>query len=764
MSFPFFFDGTSNIFINGSLGIGTTLPQASFHSEGISYFAGNVGVGTTTPRTKLEIHSQDGVLLPRGTSAQRPTASLRGYIRYNTDTNQFEGLGAADQWGSLGGVKSTDQSTYISAELTPGANDCNLRFYNNNNLNMIVNPLGNVGIGTTLPNYALDVNGSIQATNFYGNASGLCNLTNQLMWINGGGLRVANQKLVVDGDLFLGGQIFGGCNTSGFSGGATLPSVISPNVVTGSNIVDGSVTFGKLDPSAYNFQWMVVTGGGLRTTQKVIIDGDLILGGDIISSSNFNQLYPGGAVLGCNIAVGAVTSSNIADGSITFSKLDPTAYNFQWMAVTGGGLRTSQKVVIDSDLIIGGNIYNASNVNLNDLYPGGAILGCNIGVGVISTSNLVDRAVTSAKVDFSSNMPLSFGGNVSISGSISAGNMYTFRNAIINGDMRVNQRVTSTNTASPATVVTAFPWSWVADRWNVYRTTNVSGGSMVLVPLTTSDLPYTDAGILYGARVIRGSGNATTNNLNLVQSLENTESMRLVGKSATLSFYYRTGANFSGTNLIGAVYSGTGTDQALRDTVTGLATVATMSCSATSGAWAFTSATGTVSSSAKQLFVGFNYTPSGTAGANDWFEVTGVQLEKGNLVTPFEMRPFSTELALCQRYYQQSYDYGTVAGTAYTPAVWGDTAITARVPNQGGGNMSAIGAFSVPMRSTPVITLYDGAGTSGMITILDSGTWRNNRGPATYDSNVSMRRIYVQGTFSTSCSGISYHYTVNSEL
>jgi hypothetical protein len=339
MSFPFFFDGTSNIFINGSLGIGTTQPLAPFHSAGISYFVGNVGIGTTTPRTKLEVHSQDGVLLPRGTTEQRPSTSLRGYIRYNTDTSQFEGLGAADQWGSLGGVKSTDQTTYISAELTPGANDCNLRFYNNNSLNMILNPTGNLGIGTTLPKHTLDVNGNISASNYFGNASGLSNITGQLMFITGGGLRVANQKLVVDGDLFLGGQIFGGCNTSVFTGGATMPPLISPNVVT---------------------------------------------------------------------------SSNIVDGSITFPKLDPSAYNFQWMAITGGGLRTSQKVVIDSDLIIAGNIYNASNQDLNSLYPGGAILGCNIGVGVINTSNLVDRSVTVPKVDFSSNLPVVFGGNVGI--------------------------------------------------------------------------------------------------------------------------------------------------------------------------------------------------------------------------------------------------------------------------------------------------------------------------------------------------------------
>ena len=50
---------------------------------------------------------------------------------------------------------------------------------------------------------------------------------------------------------------------------------------------------------------------------------------------------------------------------------------------------------------------------------------------------------------------------------------------------------------------------------------------------------------------------------------------------------------------------------------------------------------------------------TGSTGANAWantsgatFYITGFQLEKGTVATPFEYRPIGTELSLCQRYYE----------------------------------------------------------------------------------------------------------------
>jgi hypothetical protein len=77
-----------------------------------------------------------------------------------------------------------------------------------------------------------------------------------------------------------------------------------------------------------------------------------------------------------------------------------------------------------------------------------------------------------------------------------------------------------------------------------------------------------------------------------------------------------------------------------------------------------------------QLFIGPQYTPTGTAGGFDYFDITGVQLEKGTVATPFEVRPFATELALCQRYYkridngQNSTATYIGSGTAYLSTIF----------------------------------------------------------------------------------------------
>ena len=83
------------------------------------------------------------------------------------------------------------------------------------------------------------------------------------------------------------------------------------------------------------------------------------------------------------------------------------------------------------------------------------------------------------------------------------------------------------------------------------------------------------------------------------------------------------------------------------------------------------------------------------------WQVTGVQLEKGSTATSFDYRPYSAELAMCQRYFCSSFSIGT-----------------APAQNLGGGMIGkgANGAtaepilcwqFPVSMRAAPTVTTYN---------------------------------------------------------
>ena len=83
-----------------------------------------------------KVDSLSAFILPKGTTDDRPGIGVRedGAVRFNTTTGQYEGYNSSTtSWSSLGGVRDIDGNTYILAELTAGANDNTLWFFNDNN-------------------------------------------------------------------------------------------------------------------------------------------------------------------------------------------------------------------------------------------------------------------------------------------------------------------------------------------------------------------------------------------------------------------------------------------------------------------------------------------------------------------------------------------------------------------------------------------------------------------------------------------------------
>ena len=120
----------------------------------------NIGIGTDTPKVSLDINRTDAIKIPKGSTAERPTNLIQGYIRYNSELEQFEGYGAGNTWGSLGGVIDVNQDTFVRAEKTAGIDNNELEFYTSNIERMIIKDTGKVGINVSEPTHQLHVKGT----------------------------------------------------------------------------------------------------------------------------------------------------------------------------------------------------------------------------------------------------------------------------------------------------------------------------------------------------------------------------------------------------------------------------------------------------------------------------------------------------------------------------------------------------------------------------------------------------------------------------
>jgi len=213
-------------------------------------------------------------------------------------------------------------------------------------------------------------------------------------------------------------------------------------------------------------------------------------------------------------------------------------------------------------------------------------------------------------------------------------------NAIINGAFDIWQRGTSFSFGALI---------YGADRFQCRRGSNAAGGTL---SRQTSGL----TGILYSARVQRNSGNTGTQNLTLGTALELSDVIPLAGKTVTLSFYAKAGANYSATSsLLNYNFRSSETPNLNWLAVDG----ATPTDIVPAGSFTLTTSwqrftlTGVVPSNAQSLSMYVFELPTGTAGADDWFEITGIQLEAGLVATPFKRNANSLqgELAACQRYF-----------------------------------------------------------------------------------------------------------------
>jgi len=277
-----------------------------------------------------------------------------------------------------------------------------------------------------------------------------------------------------------------------------------------------------------------------------------------------------------------------------------------------------------------------------------------------------------------------------------------FRNRIINGGMTIDQR----NAGASVTATTSNLYT--LDRWRAYAsqsskyTVQQNAGSVTppvgfsnYLGVTSSSAYTVGAGEFFlinqniegfnAADLGWGTANAKTITLSfwVYSSLTGTFGGALNNASSLRSYPYSytiSSANTWEQKSITIAGDTTGTWAGATNGIGiqlqfGLGVGSTYS--GTAGTWAgsaYYSATGATS-------------VVGTNGAT--FYITGVQLEVGSTATSFDYRPYGTELALCQRYYESTTNNTTMIFSSDVTS---------------GQDYYSYGNFVVPKRASPTFT------------------------------------------------------------
>lgn len=465
-----------------------------------------------------------------------------------------------------------------------------------------------------------------------------------------------------------------------------------------------------------------------------------------------NMLQVQGSVYASNIGIG--TSNPIATldvaGSTNFRS---NVFGNSWSNVGGvayasninaigivvcqtlsniGNAAVAGTLVISSNLQVNGTLSNVGNTNI----------GSNLSVGQnLTTTSLTCRSLSNLGNTF-------VGSNISCAGTLAATNIGLFRNRIINGDMRIDQRasgliqsglsntigqlyvadrfglsissnstsntsqqfvniqqmplsnVSQTSFSSMAQLGQSFTNCVMIQAGNSNPTTNVIGGEFLVLShhieaLHMSDLAWGTQNavpLVLSFFVYCGSASAAGTYSACLRNYSTSVSQTIVStfSVSNLGAWQRVVITFPGNTAVAWP-----TDNSL-----GLSVDITL----LAGPNNYVSSPGVWQSGASNGIIGMSNFMSTT---NNTLYFTGIQLERGTMVTPFEYRPIQTELRFCQRYCTQLS--ATNSNQRLVPCIG--------FSNQSnGGLLTGLYQYPVAMRAVPVLSTNIGSNfaTSGL--------------------------------------------------
>jgi hypothetical protein len=347
----------------------------------------------------------------------------------------------------------------------------------------------------------------------------------------------------------------------------------------------------------------------------------------------------------------------------------------------------------------------------------------------------------------------------------------SFRNRIINGDMRIDQRNGGGSITSNSTV------QYTVDRIPTYKGT--SSAIITAQQSTTAPAEFVNSVIF---TVSTGATPSIGDINGFWQVIEGSNVADLGwgtanAQTVTLSFWVRSSvtgtysvsfANGSSNRFYVATYSISSANTWEKKTITVAgdtdisATWATDNTSGIQIVWDLgygTNFNGTAGSWSASTIRRTSDSVQWCATTGATFYITGVQLEVGTVATPFEHRLYGTELALCQRYYATSIPQG------YTISNFPTGADGAHMIAGGTNDLFGYIPFPVEMRARPTTYIYSSVNrAAGSIRRVTDGS---DIAVSSYQPGTSNNKslVYFNGLSGVSANQqFTFHYVAISEL
>lgn len=396
------------------------------------------------------------------------------------------------------------------------------------------------------------------------------------------------------------------------------------------------------------------------------------------------------------------------------------------------------------------------------------------GPGAISgfSANTIVYANTSGYLTNSSNLTFN-GTTVTSANPINVPNTFGFKNRIINGDMRIDQRNAGAS-VTPASGTSTY----ITDRFTVLGT---QSSKFTAQQNAGSVTPPTGFSHYLGVTSSSAYSSISSDLFRIFHAIEGYNIADFAwgtanAKTVTLSFKARS----SLTGTFGGCIQNQSNNRAYAFTYSISSANTWTDCTVTipgetTGTWYTNNTLGLAinfdlgSGSSKQITPGsWQATDAnaatgcvsvvGTNGATLY--ITGIQLEVGSQATSFDYREINRELDMCKRYFQKSYKQTEKPGT-----VQGDIRSGMCFHNSSSISGQAFGPtimLPITMRTDPSVVVYDHLGATSKVTGIASNTGQT-AGVSYNDIGTSDTRLYIR-CYDIGYYGFGFHYTLSAEL